>query len=125
MPESAEQVSASPFPDAAFDVVALAASAGGLTALGEVLGGLPPDFPAAVVVVQHLDPRHRSLMAEVLRRRTLRRLKHAEEGERLAPGTVYVAPPDRHLLANANWRTRYAASSSRGKPSRESFGRSH
>ena len=85
---------------AAFDVVALAASAGGLTALSRVLTDLPADFPAALLVVQHLDPRHRSLMADILGRRTALRVKQAEEGDRFLPGTVYVAPPDRHLLVN-------------------------
>jgi two-component system chemotaxis response regulator CheB len=88
------------FPNAAFDVVALAASAGGLTALSRVLSVLPADFPAAIVVVQHLDPRHRSLMADILSRRTLLRVKQAREGDRLSPGTVYIAPPNRHLLVN-------------------------
>jgi two-component system chemotaxis response regulator CheB len=86
--------------DPGFDVVALAASAGGLKALTEVLGGLPQDFPAAVVVVQHLDRRHRSLMAEILGRRTGLRVKEASEGDRLQPGAAYIAPPDRHLLVN-------------------------
>jgi len=88
------------FPHAVFDVVALAASAGGLTALSQVLAGLPADFPATLVVVQHLDPRHRSLMADILSRRTALRVKQAEEGDRLAPATVYIAPPNRHLLVN-------------------------
>jgi two-component system chemotaxis response regulator CheB len=41
-----------------FEIVALAASAGGLKALTDVLSELPRNFPAAIVVVQHLDPRH-------------------------------------------------------------------
>jgi two-component system chemotaxis response regulator CheB len=82
----------------AFDVVACAASAGGLLALGELISGLPPDFPASLVVVQHLDPRHRSLMAEILSRHTSLRVEQAHEGQRLEAGTVYVAPPNRHLL---------------------------
>jgi two-component system, chemotaxis family, protein-glutamate methylesterase/glutaminase len=89
-----------PLPHAAFDVVAMAASAGGLGALGRVLADLPCGFPAPFVVVQHLDPRHRSLMAEILGRRTNLRVKQAQEGDYLAPATVYVAPPDRHLLVN-------------------------
>jgi two-component system, chemotaxis family, protein-glutamate methylesterase/glutaminase len=88
------------FPNAAFDVAALAASAGGLTALSRVLSALPSDFPAAVVVVQHLDPGHRSLMADILSRRTPLRVKQAEEGDLLTPATVYIAPPNRHLLVN-------------------------
>ena len=60
-PDSATQVSS-------VAIVALAASAGGLKALTGVLAGLPPDFPAAIVMVQHLDPRHRSMLSEILGR---------------------------------------------------------
>jgi two-component system, chemotaxis family, protein-glutamate methylesterase/glutaminase len=83
-----------------FDVVAIAASAGGLAALTETFSRLPSGFPAAVLVVQHLDPRHRSLMAEILSRRTQLAVKQAEDHDRIAASTVFVAPPDRHLLAN-------------------------
>ncbi|HYM49237.1 MAG TPA: chemotaxis protein CheB, partial [Candidatus Limnocylindrales bacterium] len=89
-----------PFPGAAFDIVALAASAGGIVALGCVLAGLPSGFPAAVVVVQHLDPRHRSLLADILSRRTRVSVTQAEDGQTIRPATVYIAPPDRHLLVN-------------------------
>lgn len=93
-------VIARPFQGAAFDVVAMAASAGGIAALGEVLAGLPSDFRASIVVVQHLDPRHRSLMADILRRQTGLEVVQASEGQRIVPGSVYIAPPDRHLLVN-------------------------
>ena len=83
-----------------FDIIALAASAGGLKALSHVLAALPADFPASIVVVQHLDPRHRSLMADILSRRTALQVKQAEEGGRLTPGMAYIAPPNRHLLVN-------------------------
>jgi two-component system chemotaxis response regulator CheB len=89
-----------PTASAAFAIVALAASAGGLTALSRVLAALPEGFPATLVVVQHLDPRHRSLMADILSRRTPLRVKQAEEGELISPATVYIAPPNRHLLVN-------------------------
>jgi two-component system, chemotaxis family, protein-glutamate methylesterase/glutaminase len=88
------------FPQAAFDLVAIAASAGGLNAISEVLSKLPANFPAAIVIVQHLDPRHRSLMADILSRRTPLPVKQAEESDRVTPGTVYIAPPNRHLLVN-------------------------
>lgn len=90
------------FDGAEYDVVAVAASAGGITALSALLGSLPPDFPAAIVVVQHLDPRHRSLLAEILSRRIKLKVKQAEEGERLRAGTVYIAPPNEHLLVETN-----------------------
>jgi two-component system chemotaxis response regulator CheB len=83
-----------------FEIVALAASAGGLKALSEVLAGLPASFPAALVVVQHLDPRHRSLMAEILGRRTKLAVRQAADEDHVQPGSVLIAPPDRHLLVN-------------------------
>ena len=83
-----------------FDIVALAASAGGLNALTQVLQALPADFAAGIVVVQHLDPRHRSLMAEILGRRTGLKVKEASQGSRVAAGTVMIAPPNNHLLVN-------------------------
>jgi two-component system chemotaxis response regulator CheB len=85
-----------------FDIVALAASAGGLKAITEVLAALPADFQASVVVVQHLDPRHRSLISEILGRRTALRVQQAAEGDRLEPGTVFIAAPARHLLVNTD-----------------------
>ncbi len=88
------------FTEQPFGIVAFACSAGGLTALSEILSRLPPDFPVPIVIVQHLDPRHRSLMAEILSKRTGLRVKEAEEGEVLCQSTVYVARPDRHLLIN-------------------------
>lgn len=84
-----------------FEVVALAASAGGLRALTAVLGGLPGDFPASVLAVQHVDSRHKSLMAEILQRRTELIVKEAENDERIEPGSVYIAPPNKHLLVSA------------------------
>jgi two-component system chemotaxis response regulator CheB len=85
-------------------VVALAASAGGITALREVLGALPAAFPVPVLVVQHLAPHHDSIIAEVLGRRAVLPVKLAEDTERIVPGTVYVAPPDHHLLVTADGR---------------------
>ena len=90
--------------EAAFDIVAVAASAGGVVALGTMLPALPVDFPAAVVVVQHLDPRHRSLMAEILSRRTALPVVQAEHGQRIERGRIYIAPPNRHLLVGGGGR---------------------
>src|SRR4051812_31400216 len=86
----------------AFEIVALGASAGGLKAITEVLAGLPRDFPAALVVVQHLDRRHRSFLAEILGRHTALQVTEAAEGARIVPGRALIAPPDRHLLVNGD-----------------------
>jgi two-component system chemotaxis response regulator CheB len=84
----------------AFDVVALAASAGGLNALSRVLSVLPADFAAGLVVVQHIDPHHRSMMAEILGRCSAIRVTQAAEGDAIEQRHAYIAPPDRHLLVN-------------------------
>lgn len=89
-------------PAGPFEVVAIAASAGGMKALQAVLGPLGADFPVAIVVVQHLDPRHRSLLAEILSRRCALVVAEAGNGDILRPGHVYIAPPNRHLLVNSD-----------------------
>lgn len=87
-------------PSRAFDVVAIAASAGGVVALGRVLGALPGDFGAIILIVQHVDPRHRSLMPQVVGRRSKLPVAHAEDGTSVKRGHAYLAPPDHHLLIN-------------------------
>lgn len=81
-------------------LVAVASSAGGLAALSRLLESLPADLPAAVMVVQHLDRRHPSLLADILNRRTEMRVVQAWDGMALRDGLVATAPPDHHLLAN-------------------------
>jgi two-component system, chemotaxis family, protein-glutamate methylesterase/glutaminase len=81
-----------------FDVVAIGASAGGVEALHVLVEALPADFLAAVLIVQHMDPRHRSMLAGLLARRCRLRVKQATNGEPVQPGTVYIAQPDAHLL---------------------------
>ena len=80
--------------------MAIAASLGGPRAIGEVLSSIPPDFPSAIVVVQHLSPYKPSWMVELLSGYTALKVWWAEEGCRLLPGTVIVAPPDRHVLVS-------------------------
>ena len=87
-------------PHPAFDIVAIAASAGGVTALIEVMRRLPSDFPASIVVVQHLDPRHPSLMPENFSRRSGLAVHEGVAGMEVEPGQVYLAPPDHHMLIN-------------------------
>jgi two-component system, chemotaxis family, protein-glutamate methylesterase/glutaminase len=84
----------------AFEIVAIASSAGGLNALSRVLRALPEEFPAPIVVVQHLDPRHRSLLASIMSRRTELAVKEAQDNDSLSRGAVLIAPPDKHLLVN-------------------------
>jgi len=87
--------------DPAFEAIAIGASAGGLAALQVVIGALPAAFPAATFVVQHLDPRHKSLLAHLLGRHARVAVEEATDHARVRAGVVYVAPPDRHLLVSA------------------------
>jgi two-component system chemotaxis response regulator CheB len=80
------------------DIVLIGASAGGVQALQTVIGGLPRDFPAAVFVVLHIAPYGHSSMPAILTRAGSLPAAHAQDGEAIEAGRVYVAPPDYHLL---------------------------
>lgn len=92
-----------PLANSPFKVIVLVGAAGGLKALSQILPALPRDFPAAIVVIQHLDTHtDRSLITDAANRPTTLPLKYVEEGEQLQPGIVYIAPPFAHLLVNSN-----------------------
>lgn len=79
-------------------MVVIGASAGGVEALSRLVRNLPADFPAAVCIVLHIAPSSPSLLPHILGRQRTLPVRSAEEGERYEPGTVYVAPPDHHLV---------------------------
>jgi two-component system, chemotaxis family, protein-glutamate methylesterase/glutaminase len=81
-----------------FPIVALVCSAGGLDALRRVLTPLPADLPAAIIVLQHHDPRHVSDLAALLQSRTALSVVPAADGDVLLPGRVLVAPAGQHTL---------------------------
>ncbi len=80
------------------DVVVVGASAGGVEALLELVSNLPADLPASVFVVLHVAATETSRLPRILARRSALPVKHAVDGEPIALGQIYVAPPDRHLL---------------------------
>lgn len=85
-------------------VVALVASTGGLDALTQVLGRLPADLRAAVLVARHLDPDHTSHLTSILAERTALRVAEARDGDELVPGVALVVPAGRHLLLTPEQR---------------------
>jgi len=85
---------------AAHDLVVVGASAGGVEALTELVRGLPAGFPAALLVVVHFPADGTSMLPLILARRGPLPAVHAEDGTKIRPGTIYVAPPDRHLLVD-------------------------
>jgi two-component system, chemotaxis family, CheB/CheR fusion protein len=74
-------------------VVGIGASAGGLEALVELLGAVPATG-MAFIVVQHLDPKHESLLPEILTKKTTLAVSLATPREAVQPDHVYVIPPD-------------------------------
>jgi two-component system, chemotaxis family, protein-glutamate methylesterase/glutaminase len=80
------------------DIVAIGASAGGVEALRAVVAGLPPDFPAAALVVLHVPRESPSALPAILARSGPLPAASAVDGEPLLPGRIYVAPADHHLL---------------------------
>jgi two-component system, chemotaxis family, protein-glutamate methylesterase/glutaminase len=83
------------------DAIVIGASAGGVEALTALAGALPAGLRAAVLVVLHL-PRHRpSLMVDILAARCARPVREATDKAPIDAGSVYLAPPDYHLLVDA------------------------
>jgi two-component system CheB/CheR fusion protein len=76
-------------------LVVIGASAGGIEALSRVMGSLPPDFPAPVVIAQHLDPRRPSHLGEILSRHATLPIKVVEDTASLEDGVIYVVPSNR------------------------------
>jgi len=80
-------------PTDSFPVVAIGASAGGLEAYKEFFHALPVDTGMAFVLIQHLDPSHHSLLAEILSKATRIPVNEVKSGVRIEPNCVYVIPP--------------------------------
>ena len=81
-----------------FFVVGIGASAGGLRALEEFFEHLSTDSGAAYVVIQHLSPDFKSLMKELLERRTRMAIYRVTEGMELQPNSIYLIPPGKNLV---------------------------
>jgi two-component system CheB/CheR fusion protein len=84
-------------PPAAMRIIGIGASAGGLAALEQFFEQVPPASGMAYVVVQHLDPAAKSLLAELLQRVTAMPVREATEMMGVEPDCVYVIPPNREL----------------------------
>lgn len=80
-----------------FRLVVVGVSAGGLFALRTIMAGLPAGFPLPVVVVQHRS-KDSELLCELLQECSPLTVGEVNDKEAIAPGRVYVAPPDYHLL---------------------------
>jgi two-component system chemotaxis response regulator CheB len=88
-------------------IVVIGGSAGAINALKLILPTLPPDFPAAILIVTHIGSQ-KSMLAEILEHRSTMPVRHATDGEPIIPGRVLVASPDEHLIVERNGDRAYA-----------------
>lgn len=80
------------------NIIVIGASAGGFSVLQRLVADLPPDLPAALFVVWHMPPDGQGLLSNVFNRAHTLHAADAVDGEPIALGRIYVAPPDHHLL---------------------------
>ena len=82
-----------------FPIVGIGASAGGLAAFEAFFSGMPKDIDPgmAFVVVQHLDPNHKSILTDLIRRYTRMQVVEVEDGMVVQPNTAYIIPPARDM----------------------------
>ena len=79
-------------------IIVIGGSAGSLRVVAEIVRNLPRDLNAAIFVILHSVPRQRSLVPEILNALEGLPARQAEEGDKIRPGEIYVAPPDRHMV---------------------------
>lgn len=79
------------------DLVVVGSSAGGIEALSILVNTLPADFPAPIVLAQHLDPARPSSLDSILQRRTSLQVEVVSVNSRLEAGKIYVVPANRHV----------------------------
>ncbi|MGL4378841.1 MAG: chemotaxis protein CheB, partial [Microcoleaceae cyanobacterium] len=84
--------------DTLFPIVGIAASAGGLEAFTELLKHLPTDTGMAFVLIQHLDPNHKSLLTEILARTTQMPVTEVTDGMKVERNQVYIIPPNTKMI---------------------------
>ncbi len=81
-----------------YEAVVIGTSAGGLYALTDLLQPITSQFLLPIIVVQHRSKGQRDLLESVLQSKSRIKIKQADEKEKIVGGTVYIAPPDYHLL---------------------------
>src|SRR5438045_1672879 len=107
------------------DIIVVGASSGGLNALKALVHGLPADLPAAVFIVWHVSPESPNLLPELLAQTTASTVASPGDDDPIESGTVYVAPPDRHLLvAPGRVRVTYGPKENRFRPAIDALFRS-
>lgn len=82
--------------------VVIGASAGAVEALSTLLPSLPAHYALPIMIVVHIPPDKKSALVDLFRARCAMQVREAEDKEPLSPATIYFAPPDYHLLVEAD-----------------------
>jgi two-component system CheB/CheR fusion protein len=98
-------------------LIVVGSSAGGIDALSTFVSTLPADFPAPIVIAQHLDPSRPSHLGDILGRRSTLPVRTAAEHEPLEPGVIYVVPSNRQVQITDSMITLQEEAQARFKPS--------
>ncbi|MNI57873.1 Chemotaxis response regulator protein-glutamate methylesterase of group 2 operon [compost metagenome] len=98
------------------DLVAIGTSTGGPKALKAVLEKIPAQFPAPIVIVQHMPANFTKSLAQRLDSLSSLNVVEAEEGMELQPGTAYIAPGGHHMNVNSNVGGKYRVTLSQQAP---------
>jgi two-component system chemotaxis response regulator CheB len=104
MPAAVPGADSGTFAASPVGVVAIASSTGGPQVVQKLLADLPPDFPAPVVLVQHINAAFADSLVSWLAATSKLKVKVAKDGDLLTPGTVLIAPPDAHLTIPSRGR---------------------
>lgn len=86
------------------NIIVIGCSAGGVQALGELFKTLPKELEASIFVVQHIPSNSLGLLPEIIQKTTALRVHHPKHNEEICHGTIYMAPPDRHMLLEESGR---------------------
>lgn len=85
-----------------YEAIVLGVSSGGLNALKILFSLLPWDFKTPIIIVQHVGANSNNNWIRLINDKSNLRLKEADEKEKIEPGSVYIAPPNYHLLIEKN-----------------------
>ena len=100
------------------DTIIVGASAGGVDAVPRIIGQLPRDLAAAVVVVQHMAPHPNPMFVDIIQRQSQIAVRWAEQGDPVENGTVYVAPAGTHItIVESRFQLMGTAPENRVRPS--------
>ncbi|MEH1944876.1 MAG: chemotaxis protein CheB [Nostoc sp.] len=108
-----------------YNIIVVGTSAGGVEALTYLVKHLPPDLNAAVIIVLHVSSHSTSVLPKILSRAGNLPVSHAQDGEAIVRGRIYVALPDYHLLVERGYlRLTRGAKENRSRPAIDTLFRS-